>query len=46
VRHTPELVFEYDEGLDATDRVAKLLAEIKPAGAGPDDAEGGADDEE
>jgi ribosome-binding factor A len=31
VRYTPELQFEYDEGLDATDRVAKLLEEIKPA---------------
>ena len=31
VRHTPELAFEYDEGLDATDRVARLLEEIKPA---------------
>jgi ribosome-binding factor A len=31
MRHTPELVFHYDEGLDATDRVAALLAEIKPA---------------
>ena len=25
VRHTPELDFKYDEGLDATDRVARLL---------------------
>ena len=31
VRHTPELAFEYDQGLDATDRVARLLEEIKPA---------------
>ncbi|HYU41158.1 MAG TPA: 30S ribosome-binding factor RbfA [Vicinamibacteria bacterium] len=28
LRHTPELVFQYDEGLEASDRVAKLLAEI------------------
>lgn len=34
VRHTPELSFEYDEGLDATDRVARLLEEIKPAASG------------
>ena len=27
VRHTPELTFQYDSGLDATDRVAKLIAE-------------------
>jgi ribosome-binding factor A len=39
VRHTPELVFEYDEGLDATDRVAKILEEIKPAAPAPDDDE-------
>ena len=37
VRHTPELSFEYDEGLDATDRVARLLEEIKPAAGGPRD---------
>jgi ribosome-binding factor A len=30
MRHTPELVFHYDEGLDATDRVARLLAENPP----------------
>jgi len=29
VRHTPELIFQYDEGLDATDRVARLLEETK-----------------
>ena len=39
VRHTPELSFEYDEGLDATDRVAKLLDEIQPAGAPADDGD-------
>jgi len=39
VRHTPELSFEYDEGLDATDRVAKLLEEIQPAGAPADDGD-------
>ena len=27
MRHTPELEFHYDKGLDATDRVAQLLAE-------------------
>jgi ribosome-binding factor A len=30
LRITPELVFEYDTGLDATDRVARLLDEIRP----------------
>lgn len=28
VRHTPDLSFLYDEGLEATDRVAKILGEI------------------
>jgi ribosome-binding factor A len=35
VRHTPELTFQYDSGLDATDRVAKLLEENR-ASASPD----------
>lgn len=34
VRHSPELAFEYDRGLDATDRVARLLDQVK-AGAPP-----------
>ena len=35
LRYTPELVFTYDEGLEASDRVAQLLAEIsRPAGPG------------
>jgi ribosome-binding factor A len=29
VRHTPEVQFRYDTGLDATDRVAQLLAESR-----------------
>ncbi len=29
MRHTPELQFHYDEGLDATERVAKLLDETR-----------------
>jgi ribosome-binding factor A len=33
VRHTPELLFEYDVGLDATDRVARLLEETRSASA-------------
>ena len=28
LRHTPEMVFLYDEGLQASDRVAQILAEI------------------
>jgi len=42
LRYTPELVFTYDEGLEASDRVAKLLAEIsRPAtpGSSEDDDE-------
>jgi ribosome-binding factor A len=39
VRHTPELAFHYDEGLDATDRVAKLLEEIGPTEPPPDSDE-------
>ena len=27
IRHTPEIDFRYDKGLDATDRVARLLEE-------------------
>lgn len=53
IRHTPEVDFRYDKGLDATDRVARLLEaerqrdrveggdEPEPGG-GPD--EGGEDD--
>jgi ribosome-binding factor A len=36
LRYTPELVFQYDEGLDASDRVARLLDEIqRPAAEAP-----------
>jgi ribosome-binding factor A len=31
VRHIPELSFHYDSGLDATDRVARLLEENRTA---------------
>ena len=33
VRHTPEIAFHYDEGLDATERVARLLEEVQPTAA-------------
>ena len=33
LRHTPELLFQYDEGLQASDRVAKLLEEIRTPAA-------------
>ena len=36
VRHTPEVAFHYDEGLDATERVARLLDEVRPE-PGPGD---------
>jgi ribosome-binding factor A len=36
VRHTPELSFHYDSGLDATDRVAKLLEENRPPETEPE----------
>ncbi len=48
LRHTPEIVFHYDAGLDATERVAKLLDEIHattPGGADDDDGAGGGDEE-
>ena len=38
IRHTPEVAFEYDEGLDATDRVARLLDEVRPAADDDDGA--------
>ena len=40
VRHTPEVAFHYDEGLDATDRVAKLLDEVRPAPGTADEDDG------
>jgi ribosome-binding factor A len=46
IRHTPEIDFRYDKGLDATDRVARLLEEDRrraevPQGEAVDgDAEG------
>ena len=43
-RHTPELVFQYDSGLDATDRVAQLLDEARVEAAPPGEAEDGDDD--
>jgi len=35
LRHTPELVFHYDEGLEASDRVAQILADISRSAAPP-----------
>jgi hypothetical protein len=39
VRHTPEVAFHFDEGLDATERVARLLDEVRPAPGPADDDE-------
>lgn len=36
LRFTPEVVFEYDKGLDATDRVARLLEETRAASQPPE----------
>jgi ribosome-binding factor A len=40
LRFMPEIVFEYDRGLEATDRVAQLLEEAKPGSPTPEDDEG------
>jgi ribosome-binding factor A len=37
LRRTPNVVFHYDKGLDATDRVAQLLAEANAGAAGASD---------
>ena len=44
VRHTPELIFRYDEGLDATERVARLLEETKASESSVGDEGPGVDD--
>jgi ribosome-binding factor A len=48
LRYTPELHFQYDEGLDASDRVARLLSEIQQPKAepAPDDDNDGNDADE
>jgi ribosome-binding factor A len=33
LRFTPELTFQYDVGIEATDRVARLLEETQPSGS-------------
>ena len=42
LRHVPELLFHYDQGLDATERVARLLDEARTEGS----ADGTKDEEE
>jgi ribosome-binding factor A len=46
VRHTPEITFHYDEGLDATERVAQLLEEVRPADSAAATADADAADDE
>jgi ribosome-binding factor A len=43
IRHTPEIEFRYDKGLDATDRVARLLEDERrrAEAAGGEAADGG-----
>jgi ribosome-binding factor A len=47
IRHTPEVDFRYDKGLDATDRVARLLDEERrrASAASGDAGEGGEEPE-
>jgi ribosome-binding factor A len=41
LRFTPELTFQYDVGIEATDRVARLLEETQvPGSSEPDDDDG------
>jgi ribosome-binding factor A len=35
IRHVPELIFHYDQGLDATERVARILDETRTEGSAP-----------
>jgi ribosome-binding factor A len=44
-RHTPELSFHYDTGLDATDRIAQILKEAS-AEPGAETPDGPGDDED
>ena len=39
IRFAPEIDFRHDPGLEATDRVARLLAEEQTARPGPDEGE-------
>jgi ribosome-binding factor A len=46
LRHTPELAFVYDEGLEAHDRIARLLSEVHAADAAAGARADAADDED
>jgi ribosome-binding factor A len=41
IHHSPEIDFRYDKGIDATDRVARLLAEEAAREKPPAEGEGG-----
>ena len=45
IHHTPEIDFRYDKGIEATDRVARLLQEDADREKPPGGAEGGGDGE-
>jgi ribosome-binding factor A len=45
IRHTPEVEFRYDKGLDATDRVAQLLDEERRRASTPSGDAGEGDEE-
>jgi ribosome-binding factor A len=45
IHHTPEIDFRYDKGLEATDRVARLLQEEAARAKPPGGEEGGEDGE-
>ena len=46
LRHTPELTFTWDEGLEAHDRIARILAEVQTADAAAAAAPAPDDDDE
>jgi ribosome-binding factor A len=41
IHHSPQIDFRFDKGLDATDRVARLLEEERGRGEPPSGGEGG-----
>jgi ribosome-binding factor A len=45
IHHTPEIDFRYDKGLEATDRVARLLQEEAARAKPPSGEDGGGDGE-
>jgi ribosome-binding factor A len=45
IHHTPEIDFRYDKGIEATDRVARLLAEEAAREKPPGEGDGGGSEE-